>query len=211
MHFNILQFLTFFPIVLFSITIHEAAHALAAYKMGDPTANYMGRLTLNPLKHIDPIGTILVPILLHMSGLPPFGWAKPVPVDFRRLRDQKLGYIAVGISGPLANFAFAIIAGLFIRILPVTVLSEFLTILFVLNMILGMFNMIPFPPLDGSRVLYAFLSYKNRILFHQFERYSFIVLIVLILTNSLDFIFFNIFLPLLKLTYYLLTGYILAF
>ena len=135
MDIPIAQILIFFPLVLFSITIHEAAHAWAANRMGDPTARLMGRLTLNPLKHIDPVGTVLVPLILLFSQFPPMGWARPVPVNFRLLRDQKLGYIAVGLSGPAANIIFALFIGLVIRVLPVMFFTELLTFLFMINMI----------------------------------------------------------------------------
>ncbi|MBN1521699.1 MAG: site-2 protease family protein [Candidatus Aureabacteria bacterium] len=207
MNLDIVKFLIVFPIVLFSITIHEVAHGWAALKMGDPTAKYMGRLTLNPIRHLDPVGSLLLPLLLFLTGMPVFGWAKPVPVDFRRLRDQRMGYVFVGLSGPLANISLALFVGLVIRVMPVNIFTELLTFIFFLNMILALFNLIPFPPLDGSRVLFGLLPQENRFILHRFEKYGLIILMVLIFTGAFKMIFQFFFLPVISLFYFFITGY----
>ena len=203
-------FLIVLPFVLFSVTLHEVAHGWCAYKLGDPTAKYMGRLTLNPIKHLDPVGSLLLPFILFRLGLPVFGMAKPVPVDFRRLRDQRIGYILVGLSGPLANLALAIVIGLIIRFIPLFFLHDLLEFVFVINMILALFNLIPFPPLDGSRVVLGFLSPQNRMAVHKLERFGIIILMVLVLSGALSSVFHNFFLPIIGHSYYLITGHPLS-
>lgn len=145
--------------ILFSITIHEAMHAYVSHALGDDTAYLHGRVTLNPLKHIDPFSTILLPVLLVLSGLPPFAAAKPVPFNPNRLRFDEFGAALVGIAGPLSNLLIALFFGVWTRLLvgfDETVVSQIMQLLIQLNLALFVFNMIPFPPLDGSRLLYAF-------------------------------------------------------
>jgi len=150
-------------VLLFSVIIHELAHGYVAFSLGDPTAKYEGRLTLNPLKHLDPFGSVILPLLLLFATAgqgPIFGWAKPVPINPYNLRDQKWGTLKVAIAGPATNFCIAIIFGLIIRVvnLPQTVpFVELLGIITLYNFLWGLFNLVPIPPLDGSWILFRFL------------------------------------------------------
>ncbi len=132
-------------------------HGLVAYRLGDHTAKSQGRISLNPLRHIDPLTTVALPLLLLISGFPPFAAAKPVPVNFARLKYEEFGMALVGLAGPLTNLLLAIIFALIARLIePTGWLANFLIANISINVGLFVFNMIPFPPLDGSRVLYAF-------------------------------------------------------
>ena len=148
--------------VFFAVVLHECAHGWMANKLGDPTAKEAGRLTLNPLKHIDPVGTIILPgilIAMRMLGYPSviFGWAKPVPVNFSRLRHPKRDMMWVGLAGPAVNIILAVIASQLIRInLPLKTFDTLYDIV-IINLILAIFNMIPVPPLDGSRLVAGLL------------------------------------------------------
>ncbi|MDP8298073.1 MAG: site-2 protease family protein, partial [Candidatus Orphnella occulta] len=119
-----------FVVLIFAITIHEFAHGFVAYKLGDPTAKYMGRLTLNPIAHIDPFGTIILPLLLTIAHIPPIGWAKPVPVDFMSLRNPKRDMLWVGLAGPAANFLLAALLSVLIKIFPMLVHTIFGQVIF---------------------------------------------------------------------------------
>ena len=168
--------------LIYSIIIHELAHGWAAYIMGDTTAKNMGRLTLNPLSHLDPIGTIA----LFFAG---FGWAKPVPVNTYVLRNGRFGFIFVALAGIIANVILAFLALLMLRLLSPaaeTPLGTFLFFLAQINIILASFNLIPIPPLDGSRILTAFLPYHLQYKFHRIEPYGFLIIVVLLITNVLD-------------------------
>lgn len=148
-------------IVILSAVFHEFAHAFVAHRLGDNTAKDMGRLTLNPLKHIDPIGTVLLPLLLLFTSGFFIGWARPVPYNPYNLRDQKYGSLKVAVAGPSTNFLIALILGLMVRSYPVNPLFnninaapflEFLGFVIYINILLGLFNLIPLPPLDGSKI-----------------------------------------------------------
>lgn len=144
--------------ILISMTLHEAMHAYTSNYLGDDTARLMGRLTLNPLKHIDPFATILMPVVLYLLVGIPFGAAKPVPFNPSRLKYDEFGAALVGIAGPLTNLFLAVISGLWLRFvlgLESSFATESLLLFMIVNLSFFIFNMIPFPPLDGSRVLYA--------------------------------------------------------
>lgn len=143
-----------YVVIVLSATFHEYAHGFIAYKLGDSTAKDAGRLTLNPLAHLDLMGTVVIPLfLLFYSGMF-IGWAKPVPYNPYNLRDQKYGSLKVGIAGPSANFLIALILGMFMRIVPSSSppFLMALSIIVYINIFLGLFNLLPFPPLDGSKV-----------------------------------------------------------
>lgn len=145
--------------VLLSMTLHEAMHAFASYWLGDDTAKVEGRLTLNPLSHIDPFTTVLLPLMLAALGAPPFGAAKPVPFNPNRVRFGDYGAALVGIAGPLTNLLLALMAGAVVRLgafAPDSLVISILLTFTVVNVSFFLFNMIPIPPLDGSRLLYAF-------------------------------------------------------
>lgn len=151
-------------VLIFSVVIHEVAHGLAAYWLGDPTAKYAGRLTLNPLSHLDIWGSFLIPLLLVFSGVGiVFGWAKPVPYNPYNLRDQKWGPAIVGVAGPLSNVLLALLAGVGLRALLVFGADEnlflfpLLATFALINVLLLVFNLLPIPPLDGSKLLFAIL------------------------------------------------------
>ena len=151
-------------ILLISVIIHELAHGYVAYSLGDPTAKYAGRLTLNPLKHLDPFGSVILPLLLFIAGSPfLFGWAKPVPVNPYNFSDKKYGEIKVSVAGPASNLAVALVFGMILRFIPGVVLLSSpgiqiaLTVIVYTNIWLAIFNLIPIPPLDGSWILFSFL------------------------------------------------------
>ncbi len=175
-----------FGLLLLAMTVHEFSHALAAYLLGDRTAKSAGRLTLNPLVHIDPVWTLIIPVLLYISsgGQLIFGAAKPVPVNYWALRDPKKDMFWVGISGPLSNITFAFLLSLPLRLLPLPVGLVFIfSQLILINLILGVFNLMPIPPLDGSRVVASLLPERLSRQYLLIEPYGFIILIALVATG----------------------------
>lgn len=165
-------------ILLFSLILHELAHGYMAYFCGDKTAKYYGRLTINPLKHLDIIGT-LVPIFMILSGSNfIIGWAKPVPVNYYALKNGRLGEFLVSIAGVSANFLLMISIAFLIRI-GILSFNKFTVYIMIINMALAIFNILPIPPLDGSRVLASFLDNENRIRIFSFDTYGILLIIVL--------------------------------
>jgi Zn-dependent protease len=194
--------LIFVPVILFSLTIHEYSHAYIANKLGDDTAKRLGRLTLNPLKHLDPIGTILL-LLVH------FGWAKPVPVDPRNFKDPKKDMLYVAIAGPISNIITAIISGILLKFIVFNLASagafgaytvpliQFLVWMIFIGVVLAVFNMLPIPPLDGSRVLYGLLPDHLANSIKKIETYGILIVFGIILFGGRTFSYIIIY-PFLK-------------
>jgi Zn-dependent protease len=176
--------------LVFSIIIHEVAHGYVAYRLGDPTARDANRLTLNPLAHIDLMGSILLPLFLIIAKSPVLlGWAKPVPFDPSYFRDVKKGVMLVGLAGPASNLILAAIAGLIFQILPWGGIARlFLINVCLINVILAIFNLIPIPPLDGSRVVIGFLPPQMVSGYLSLERYGFLIIFGLLYLGVLDYI-----------------------
>jgi len=172
-------------ILIFSIVIHEVSHGTMANHLGDPTAKYAGRLTLNPLKHLDLIGSIFLPIFLILTTGQGIGWAKPVPINPYNFRDQKYGSLKVALAGPCSNLVIALFFGLLLRFLiPLNFISpvsySFFSFIISINILLALFNLIPLPPLDGSHILFTFLPpsmERTKIFLSQF---GFLILVFLI-------------------------------
>ncbi len=177
---DILYLVAILVSILISMTVHEAMHAYVAYWLGDDTAMHMGRLSFNPMVHIDPITTVLLPILLALAGLPPFGAAKPVPFNPYKVRYGEYGAALVGISGPLTNLGLAVFAGGIMRLFSITTGTSYIIIgTFVLvNLSFFVFNMIPYPPLDGSRLLYAFAPETVKNAMKSIERAGFVAILI---------------------------------
>lgn len=183
----ILGLLISIPGLLLALSMHEFAHGYAAYLMGDNTAKYSGRLSLNPLNHLDPIGTLCL-FLFH------FGWAKPVPINPYNFHKRKSGIITVSLAGPIMNFVLALVCTVLINIIvrfaPANQFTQFIYMVVYyavqLNVGLMCFNLIPIPPLDGSKVLIELLPYRYRDYFYQIERYSSLILMALLFTNVLN-------------------------
>jgi Zn-dependent protease len=176
-----------FLVLLFSLSVHEAAHAWTASRLGDDTARRLGRVTLNPIVHIDPIGTLLLPLVALASGSGfLIGWAKPTPVNVRHLRDPRRDNILVTVAGPTSNLAIAVAAAVLLRTLgssslPGTIAFEMLT----LNVLLAVFNMLPIPPLDGGHVLLGVLTPRAAVRLGALQQYGFFILMALMLTGTL--------------------------
>ena len=214
---NLSEALLSIPALMLAVILHEVAHGWVAYRMGDPTAKLAGRLTLNPVPHIDPFGTLILPGMFIILGSPIiFGWAKPVPINPNNFRDLRMGTFLVSIAGVSMNIMLAFFFGALYRSLVglINVLDPFLVKSVVLpllifsqksvliNLILAIFNMIPIPPLDGSRALMSFLSFRYWEIFYRYEIYGFFVITVLLFTGVLGRIIY----PPLKFLYQLILG-----
>jgi len=185
----IIAFAASFALLMIAMTVHEFAHGLVAYKLGDSTAKLNGRLTLNPLAHIDLFWTIILPLLLFLStaGRFVFGAAKPVPVNYWSLKNPKRDMIWIGLAGPLANFILAFIIAGILKITPFHgLITPLLFQLLVINVVLAVFNLIPVPPLDGSKILMGLLPLQLSRQYSEFERYGFIILVVFIWLGLFD-------------------------
>ncbi len=185
-------------IFLLSVVIHEVSHGAVANALGDPTARLSGRLTLNPIKHIDPIGSIMVPAVFFLLGAASgggviFGWAKPVPINPYNLRDQKWGVAKVAVAGSGANLLVALFFAILMRVIhvPQNIFFEGMYLFFSkvvwINILLGIFNLIPIPPFDGSKILFSFLPYSMQNVKLFLERYG-ILIIIFIIFFGFDFI-----------------------
>ena len=179
-----------FGIVLASLTVHEAAHAWTADRLGDPTARMLGRVSLNPIVHIDLIGTVVLPIVAVLSGLPLIGWAKPVPVNISQLREPRRDFMIVAAAGPLSNIAQAVLAAMAYRMVvgsgaDLGLTAGILDLGVRINLLLAFFNLIPIPPLDGGNVLAGLLPRSAAGIFVGLRQYGFIILYALMLTGVL--------------------------
>ncbi len=200
MNFELVIRIIIFAIpILFSVVVHEVSHGWIAYKLGDSTAKSLGRLTLNPIPHIDLVGTIILPFAMIVLGGPVFGWAKPVPFNpnnFNRNIDVKNGIMWVALAGPVSNLILAFIFSFLFAFVysfgPINSSSvfflamQFFSAFIQINIILACFNLIPIPPLDGSKILLRFLPSKYADYFLMMERYGFLILIILLATGVLS-------------------------
>ena len=199
-----LDFIFSILILIFSVIIHEVSHGYAAYMLGDNTARYQGRLTLNPLKHLEWFGSFIVPVFSYLMGGFIIGWAKPVPFNPYNLRNQRWGELIVAGAGPLSNICLALFFGLLVRF---GVLASFgeapvviaVTIVFV-NLVLATFNLIPIPPLDGSKILFSVLPYRMQYIRDFFEKNSIFILIFFV------FFLWQFILPVVAWEFRLVTG-----
>ena len=203
---NLIQTVAIYALpVLFAITVHEAAHGYVARHFGDNTAWALGRVTLNPLKHIDPLGTIVMPLVLYLatSGAFLFGYAKPVPVEFGNLRNPKRDMVWVALAGPGANLLQALLWGILLYLLRGADITEPFFIRMcqagvLVNVVMFVFNLFPLPPLDGGRILVGLLPYKQAVLVSRIEPWGFFVVMALVLAGVISNLWMR---PLMALTY----------
>jgi len=196
---NVAQIFIAFIVLLFSLTVHEMAHAWTADRLGDPTARLLGRVSLNPIVHADLIGTIVFPLVSMISGAMLIGWAKPVPVTMRYLRHPRRDYMLVAAAGPASNLILALFSAILLAIVPISPqtlgesnvsvpIAALLSRLVQLNVLLAVFNMIPIPPLDGGNVLAGLLPPNLAELFNRVRPYGFVLLYALILSGGFEMI-----------------------
>jgi Zn-dependent protease len=196
---NFIQIVISFLVLVFSLTVHESAHAWTADRLGDPTARALGRISLNPLVHADPIGTLLFPLIGLLTHAPIIGWAKPVPVATWRFRRPRRDYLLVAAAGPLSNLSLALVAAVALRLLPAAapeaagfrLLEPVATIVYamlVVNLLLAIFNMLPIPPLDGGTVLAGLLPERFAVGFDRLRPYGFVLLYVLMFSGGFSLV-----------------------
>ena len=188
----------YLPILFFSIILHEYAHGYIACRNGDDTAYILGRLTFNPLKHIDFVGSIIVPILCYAMGLPLFGWAKPVPVNPYKLNNMRSDMAKVAFAGPAANFILVVISVLALKAVIMfmpdyIILMKVFVYSIMINLLLALFNLMPVPPLDGSKILARFMPLDMANKYMRFERYGMLIVMALILTGVFEKIIVPVF------------------
>jgi len=198
-------FILTIAILLMSVVIHEVSHGYSAYLLGDPTAKNAGRLTLNPLAHLDFMGSFIVPLIAYMSAGFMFGWAKPVPYNPYNLKNQKWSEAIVAISGPASNLVIAVIFGLFIRFsayigITSMMFLEAAQFVVLINLILMVFNLIPIPPLDGSKILFTLIPNRYIEIRHLIERYSLLLILFVI------FFLWKLIIPIVFVLFTILTG-----
>ena len=194
-------------VLIMSLVVHEVSHGLVANRLGDPTAKGLGRLSFNPLKHLDFMGSFLVPLISYIGGGFIFGWAKPVPYNPYNLKNQKWGPALVAAAGPLSNFVIALFFGLALRFVS-AIPSEAalaMSVIVYINVLLGIFNLVPIPPLDGSKILAGFLPYRYERQFAQLERYGMFLVLIFI------FFLFPLIVPVVPFIFRLITGFPLIF
>ncbi len=197
--------------ILFAITLHEAAHGWVANKLGDPTAKKLGRITINPIKHIDPIGTIVVPLFLAMVSPFVMGWAKPVPVQPQYFKSPLLDMALVAVAGPVSNFFMACLWAMFIKLVVMSLEpSQMLVFLMdmgskgiIINIVLMVLNLLPIPPLDGGRVMAGILPPKLALPFMQLERFGMIIILLLLVSGILGKIMWPIVMHFVKIIGYI--------
>ncbi|MBX4190211.1 site-2 protease family protein [Candidatus Parcubacteria bacterium] len=194
-----------FIVFIYSVVIHEVSHGLAAESLGDPTAKMLGRLSLNPFKHLDMMGSVILPLFLYIVGSPfVFGYAKPVPYDPRNLRDQKYGPIKVAMAGPASNIIIAVFFGLVLRFFPDIFVSALIPQLFsmivAINLVLAVFNLFPIPPLDGHWVLVTLLPHRFNAFKVALYKYSIFLFLIFIL------VLYPLIFPLVPWLFKLITG-----
>jgi Zn-dependent protease len=188
-NFDIVQVIIAFAVLLVSLTVHEMAHAWSADRLGDPTARLLGRITLNPVAHADPIGTVLFPLIALVTGAPLIGWAKPVPVDVRRLPNLYRDFVLVAAAGPASNIIMAVGSALIVMAVPLPPpLGTFFERMVIVNVLLAVFNMLPIPPLDGGNVLSGLLPRHLGRAFDQIRPYGFLILYAVILTDAFRYL-----------------------
>ncbi len=201
---DLIQAIFSIAVLVFSVVAHEISHGYMAQYLGDPTARLAGRLTMNPVKHIDPVGSLLVPVVTSLiPGGFIFGWAKPVPYNPYNLRDQKWGDAKVALAGPFMNLAIAFVFAMFMRFggeLFTGAMRSIMHLIVLINIILGVFNLVPIPPLDGSKVLLNSLPLRYRYIGEYLERYSLVLILIF------AFFLWGYFLPIVFFIYQLFMG-----